>query len=186
MSHFITQNKLIAANQHKNENATVLPLGILGIANGCIDTRVEAFGYPHLAYNNTYGIQVYNESMYNEVMQQVVAPKTGCYDAVDECRALAKEGDPHGYGNNETVNQACLFATEACFGKVLSPYMEVSNVSKEKTHRRAMTAHISNIDFIIRHHLPQHYIGCDRLLQWVLQPTLGAGRLGCPCQLHGQ
>ncbi|EHK49333.1 hypothetical protein TRIATDRAFT_49779 [Trichoderma atroviride IMI 206040] len=129
MSHFITQNKLIAANQHKNENATVLPTGILGIANGCIDTRAEAFGYPHLAYNNTYGIQVYNESVYNEVMQQVVAPKTGCYDAVDACRTLANEGDPYGYGNNETVNQACLLATEACFEKVVAPYMEVSNIS---------------------------------------------------------
>ncbi|KAM0463312.1 hypothetical protein ACHAO4_000025 [Trichoderma viride] len=129
MSHFITQNKLIAANQHKNENATVLPLGILGIANGCIDSRVEAFGYPHIAYNNTYGIQVYNESVYNEVMQQVVAPKTGCYDAADACRALAKEGDPYGYGNNQTVNQACLIATDACFEKVVAPYMELSNTS---------------------------------------------------------
>lgn len=164
MSHFITQNKLIAANQHKNENATVLPMGVLGIANGCIDTRVEAFGYPHLAYNNTYGIQVYNESVYNEVMRQVVAPKTGCHDALDACRALASEGDPYGYGNNQTVNQACLFATEACYEKVVAPYMGLSNVSKAMTRRRTMTAHNSKIDILIRHHLPQHYVGCDRLL----------------------
>ncbi|KAK1245617.1 hypothetical protein MKX08_005246 [Trichoderma sp. CBMAI-0020] len=129
MSHFITQNKLIVTHQHKNENATVLPIVILGIANGCIDTRVEALGYPHLAYNDTYGIQVYNESVYNEVMQQAVAPKAGCYDAVDACRALANEDDPYGYGNNQTVNQACLFATEACFEKVVAPYFVVSNVS---------------------------------------------------------
>lgn len=131
MSHFITQNKLIAANQHKNENATVLPLGILGIGNGCIDSRVESFGYPQQAYNNTYGIQVYNESVYNEVMQQVTAPKTGCYDAADACRALAIEGDPYGYGNNQTVNQACLFAVEACFEKVVAPFMALSNVRKK-------------------------------------------------------
>lgn len=129
MSHFIDQNELVKSGHHKNKNATVLPLGVLGIGNGCVDSRVEAPGYPHFAFNNTYGIQAYNETVYNMVMQQVDAPKTGCYDTADACRALAAEGDPYGHGNNETVNKACLAAADACANKILGAYSEVSEVS---------------------------------------------------------
>ncbi|KAJ6785314.1 hypothetical protein PWT90_04607 [Aphanocladium album] len=119
MSHFIDQNKLIESGQHKNKNATVLPLGILGVANGCIDSRVEAPSYPHQAYNNTYGIKAYNQTIYEMAMQQLDAPQTGCYDTTDKCRSLAAQGDPYGHGNNDTVNKACTAATEACAVKVI-------------------------------------------------------------------
>lgn len=114
---------------HPNANATALPLGTLGIGNGCIDTRVMIPSFPNMAYNNTYGIQVYNESIYETAMNNITAPQTGCYDLIDSCRALAAAGDPTGQGNNDTVNLACQAASEMCFEWIQEAYLTYSDVS---------------------------------------------------------
>ena len=115
LSHFLTQNEMIEKCKHPNENATLLPLGTLGIGNGCIDFGLTAESYPSIAYNNTLGIQVYNKTTYDQVIAAIEKPKIGCRDLVDSCRKLAKEGDPHGLGTNSTVNKVCLAASQTCW-----------------------------------------------------------------------
>ncbi|KAF7546310.1 hypothetical protein G7Z17_g8535 [Cylindrodendrum hubeiense] len=130
LSHFITQNDLVSSHCHPNPNATSLPLGTLGIGNGCIDFKIITQSYPSIAYNNTYGIQVFNESVYKAVMSNVTTPKTGCHDLIDNCRAHATAGDPTGQGNNKTVNAACLAASQMCWGSVQQAYSIYSNHSR--------------------------------------------------------
>ncbi|KAH8881808.1 alpha/beta-hydrolase [Thozetella sp. PMI_491] len=129
LSHFITQNELVSNCTHPNENATILTPGTLGIGNGCIDFKIIAESYPHMAYNNTYGIQVYNESIYEVAMHNVTAPNTGCHALVDSCRAAAKEGDPTSQGTNDTVNAACQAASQACWLFVQQSYVKYSDHS---------------------------------------------------------
>lgn len=125
----INQNQLIAANEHKNVNATTLPVGLLGIGNGCIDVEAQAASYPEMANHNTYGITSYPEEVEDMVLGNLTAPEVGCYDTLATCRALRAEGDPTGQGNNQTVNDACVGATAVCFGVVLDSYVTATNVS---------------------------------------------------------
>lgn len=125
----INQNDLIAAKEHPNVNATVLPVGLLGVGNGCIDVEGQAASYPEMANNNTYGITSYPEEIEDMVRGNLTAPGVGCYDTLAACRALRAEGDPTGQGNNETVNEACVTASAICFGVVLDSYVTVTNVS---------------------------------------------------------
>ncbi|KFH42341.1 Carboxypeptidase S1 A-like protein [Hapsidospora chrysogenum ATCC 11550] len=117
-SYFADQNKLIQDGKHPVPNARALKLGTLGLLDACIDVKAMARGYPEFAYNNTFGIEVYPEEVYNEVMELIEAPEEGCVALIDGCRSLAEEGDPQSFGLNETVNAACLAATDVCFNKV--------------------------------------------------------------------
>ncbi|KAI0192839.1 alpha/beta-hydrolase [Astrocystis sublimbata] len=118
MSHAISQNELIRNQSHPNPNATVLSLATLGIGNGCIDSRVEVEAYPQMAYNNTYGVQAYNETTFTELEGLV----TTCQDRIDACRAAAATKDPFGQGTNEFVNAECLKAMDLCFQTIQGSY----------------------------------------------------------------
>ncbi|KAJ5805839.1 Carboxypeptidase S1 [Penicillium pulvis] len=96
-------------------------LDTLGIINGCVDLLVQAPTYPVMAYNNTYGIETINKTVYEEALNAWSKPG-GCKDLITDCRALAAEGDPQMYGNNETVNKACQKANSFCSNAVEGPY----------------------------------------------------------------
>ncbi|KAL4768318.1 Alpha/Beta hydrolase protein [Aspergillus nidulans var. acristatus] len=96
-------------------------LDTLGIINGCIDLLVQAPSYPEIAYNNTYGIEAINKTIYEFAMNAWSKPG-GCKDQITRCRQLAAEGDPRMYGNNKTVNAACQAADRYCSNNVEGPY----------------------------------------------------------------
>ncbi|KAL4747104.1 hypothetical protein BDW72DRAFT_22979 [Aspergillus terricola var. indicus] len=96
-------------------------LDTLGIINGCVDLLVQAPSYPEIAYNNTYGIEAINETLYEFAMNAWSKPG-GCKDQITRCRQLAAEGDPHMFGNNKTVNAACQAADRYCSNNVEGPY----------------------------------------------------------------
>ncbi|KAJ5663381.1 Carboxypeptidase S1 [Penicillium longicatenatum] len=96
-------------------------LDTLGIINGCVDLLVQAPTYPVMAYNNTYGIETINKTVYEQALHAWSKPG-GCKDLITECRVLAAEGDPQMYGNNETVNKACQKANTFCSNNVEGPY----------------------------------------------------------------
>ncbi|KAL2693514.1 hypothetical protein Neosp_000074 [[Neocosmospora] mangrovei] len=110
-SYFQDQNELIKNGTPSLENATSLNLATLGLDEPGIDYRAMAMGYPTFGHNNTYGIQVLSEEVYEELMAQIVAPDEGCYALIDRCRGLVSEGDPERFGTNKTVNEACVEAT---------------------------------------------------------------------------
>lgn len=117
-SHWLDQNELITSGRSPLANATVLTLHTLGLAGACVDSRAMGKGFPLFAHNNTYGIEMYDEGVFEEVLNLIETPDTGCNALIDTCRALARVGDPLGTGLNNTVNQACVAATNVCFGGV--------------------------------------------------------------------
>ena len=81
-----------------------------------------------MAYNNTYGIQLINETTYVESLRGFAEPG-GCLDRVSRCRALVAEGDPDFNGNNVTVNEACVDVNIYCLFSYAYPLFESSGRS---------------------------------------------------------
>ncbi|KIY01041.1 uncharacterized protein Z520_03707 [Fonsecaea multimorphosa CBS 102226] len=104
-----------------------LTLDTLGITNGCIDMEYSMPGYPQFAYNNTYGVHFIPEAVYKEAMDNITKPK-GCMDLMNTCRSLGQTGDPDFNGNNQTVNSACMAASESCSG-IMSAFDALNNRS---------------------------------------------------------
>ncbi|KAL2833105.1 Alpha/Beta hydrolase protein [Aspergillus pseudoustus] len=120
---FQEQNEKIADGSLTTPGAShYIHLDTLGIINGCVDLLVQAPSYPNMAYNNTYRIEAINETVYEAAMEAWSKPG-GCKDLITECRRLASEGDPHMYGNNKTVNDACREADSYCGNNVEGPYI---------------------------------------------------------------
>jgi hypothetical protein len=73
-----------------------------------------------MAFNNTYGYQAYNQSVYEAALDAFTQPD-GCADLIHVCRQAAAEGDPSYNGNNMTVNDLCEQAFDFCFLEVQAP-----------------------------------------------------------------
>ncbi|KNG80423.1 carboxypeptidase S1 [Aspergillus nomiae NRRL 13137] len=115
------RNEKIANGSIEIDDAHYIHLDTLGIINGCIDLLVQSPSYPQIAYNNTYGIEAINKTVYDTAMEAWSKPG-GCKDQIIECRRLAAEGDPKMYGNNATVNKVCAKANDYCSNQVEGPY----------------------------------------------------------------
>ncbi|KAL8931523.1 MAG: hypothetical protein Q9216_007173, partial [Gyalolechia sp. 2 TL-2023] len=126
-AYFEEQNERIA-NETINEEGEeyIIHLDTLGIVNGCIDLLIQEPYYPEFAYNNTYGIQSINQSLYRDALDNFNRPETGCKALILECQRLATEGDPQATGNNGTVNRACSEANIYCGNNVEYQYIESS------------------------------------------------------------
>ncbi|KAL2003970.1 hypothetical protein VTN02DRAFT_1266 [Thermoascus thermophilus] len=103
--------------------AHYIHLDTLGIINGCVDLLTQELSYPHMAYNNTYGIQAINDTLYQASLDAWSQPG-GCRDLILECQRLASEGDPQFHGNNATVNAACSEASQFCSDNVEGAYLQ--------------------------------------------------------------
>jgi carboxypeptidase C (cathepsin A) len=104
----------------------VLNLDTLVLINSCIDRQVMYPLYPHMAYNNTYGIQAVNESIYLS-MVDAWEREGGCRDQIAHCIEVAEAYDPDNIGINATVNRICAAAETFCSNEVRGPYLEYSN-----------------------------------------------------------
>ncbi|KAJ5099821.1 hypothetical protein N7532_006822 [Penicillium argentinense] len=125
-AYFQEQNEKIAKGKLTDPGEShYIHLDTLGIINGCVDLLVQEPSYPKFAYNNTYGIETINKTVYNNAMHAWSRPG-GCKDQIKRCRALAAEGDPQMYGNNKTVNKVCRQADSICSNAVEGVYPEFS------------------------------------------------------------
>ncbi|KAL6354101.1 hypothetical protein LRP88_12435 [Fusarium phalaenopsidis] len=156
-SYFQDQNELIENGAPSLENATALNLATLGLDEPGIDYRAMTMGYPTFGHNNTYGIQVLSEEVYEELVAKIVAPDEGCYALIDRCRGLVSEGDPERFGTNGTVNEACVEATNMCFGVIQGAYGVLSD-------RSPFDVTVSNVTV-----LPWHYMDNYLNQAWVQQ-----------------
>lgn len=86
-------------------------------------------GFPDYARNNTFGLPVYSEDVYQEVVKNITAPEQGCLALIDQCRAVAPKGDPENKGNNDDVNKICSAASQFCFGTILQSFESNAPVS---------------------------------------------------------
>ncbi|KAH6971435.1 Alpha/Beta hydrolase protein [Ilyonectria sp. MPI-CAGE-AT-0026] len=128
MAYFQKQNEKIENGTINDSHAKKFHLGTLGITNGCIDSKIQITAYPEFAYNNTYGVQAISTEAYEMAMNNITM-EGGCYDLIDQCRALQIKKDPEQLGNDMQVNAACVAATELCFGVVQGAYTAASSRS---------------------------------------------------------
>ncbi|KAK6073093.1 carboxypeptidase s1 [Seiridium cupressi] len=117
-SFFESQNTKIASGDIKS--AVPLHLDTLGIVNGCLDIMTQMPFFPEFAFNNTYGIQVINETVY----EAAVAAWPQCQELVSTCRSLAADQDPLNAGTSDEVNTACFTANQYCFANMWKPYSD--------------------------------------------------------------
>ncbi|KAF4982849.1 hypothetical protein FZEAL_1599 [Fusarium zealandicum] len=129
LSYFQDQNDLVENGKPALANATKLNLGTLGLSEACIDSSSIAKGMPEFGHNNTYGTEIFSEDVYDKLIATIEAPDDGCYALINQCRALVREGDPDRFGNNKTVNEACVMATKVCFIDIQGAYGVLSDRS---------------------------------------------------------
>ncbi|KAI1408193.1 serine carboxypeptidase [Hypoxylon sp. FL1857] len=103
----------------------VLNLDTLILINSCIDRQIQWPAYPHIAYNNTYGLETVNQTIYDE-MVDALERTGGCRDQINDCRALSVVYDPNNTGVNDTVNKVCSDAETFCSNYVRGPYLDYS------------------------------------------------------------
>ncbi|EME46510.1 hypothetical protein DOTSEDRAFT_70498 [Dothistroma septosporum NZE10] len=110
--YFLRQNELIANGSISEKGAHYLHLRTLGIINGCIDAPDMIESEISFAYNNTYGVQAINKTLYEASMKEFHRP-FGVKQAIDECRQAEKATDPHDHGHVALTNKICAGAAEA-------------------------------------------------------------------------
>ncbi|OOF92156.1 hypothetical protein ASPCADRAFT_210566 [Aspergillus carbonarius ITEM 5010] len=120
---FQDQNERIAEGMIEGH---AIHLDTLGIINGCVDLLVQMPSFPNIAYNNTYGIEGINKTVYEKAMHAWSRPG-GCRDMILECRDVEAVGDPLMYGDNETVNRICEDASRYCLDEVKGPFTNLSD-----------------------------------------------------------
>ncbi|KAH6658956.1 Alpha/Beta hydrolase protein [Truncatella angustata] len=117
---FERQNTNALANSYSSSSSPVpLHLETLGIVNGCLDIKTQMPFYPVFAHNNTYGIQAYNESVY----EAAAGAWPQCEALINECQAVASQRDPDSTGADSEANAACAGAYAYCFEAMWSPYL---------------------------------------------------------------
>lgn len=127
-THFQKQNEALQAGQLDRRQYHHLELDTLGLLNGCVDLTISMPSYPEMANNNTYGVKLLPQEIY-ESAKNNLTKDGGCLEALEQCRQIGYEGDPANLGLNETVNEACGSVFFNCFGTVESAFMEVTGVS---------------------------------------------------------
>lgn len=126
----------------KRRNPQPLPNGefligisTLGIISGFVDLLVQAPFFPEFAVNNTYGIQLFNQSVAEQVQAAFVRPG-GCGDLLRACQAATNAGDPENIASplgalqelgatqnctSDELNCPCIAASLTCLNEVFLP-----------------------------------------------------------------
>jgi carboxypeptidase C (cathepsin A) len=82
----------------------------------------QALSWVDYPYNNTYDLQMINETVHTALVESVTDPEKGCISLIQQCREIASIVDPEFFANNQTVNNYCALATEQCF-----PILQISS-----------------------------------------------------------
>lgn len=159
---FQKQNKKIANRTATSPSESyIIKLDTLGIINGCVDSLTQAESYPKFAFNNTYGLQAINQTVYEKATSFFGEPG-GCKDLILACRGLAAKLDPTNQGNNQQVNEACRKASDFCQMQVEGAYpafsgrgwydIAASDKGSPYPHARALNIPLTNCRQIRSHH----------------------------------
>ncbi|KAK8086000.1 serine carboxypeptidase [Apiospora phragmitis] len=120
MNFFQQQNEKIANGSSEEQGAHYIHLDTLGIINGLLDMAVQGESNIQFAYNNTYGIEAFNQSIYDELMHIWTKPD-GCQQRVSDCQAALKKkkkkrDDP------ATEEEACRGVEDDCWVRTIRRY----------------------------------------------------------------
>ncbi|MCJ1336656.1 hypothetical protein MMC09_001934 [Bachmanniomyces sp. S44760] len=119
---FAQQNEKIANGTISGPGTHYIHLDTLGVINGCIDNLRQDRSYADIAYNNTYGIQAINRTLYDSIIHEWEKPD-GIEDKIRECQQLALSADPDDLGRSRLVNEVCGKAMEYSGKTLILPYL---------------------------------------------------------------
>ena len=100
-------------------------LDTLGIINGCMDSVVQGPSYLHMAYNNTYGIQAINQSVYEAGLHEW-EKQDGIRNSILHCRRLIAEADPKSSEDRKKISAACSKASDYSETELRGRYTRLS------------------------------------------------------------
>jgi carboxypeptidase C (cathepsin A) len=131
---FEEQNDKITSGTGDEKHAHYIHLDTLGIVNGLIDMVVQAEAWIEFAYNNTYGIEIFNQSLHDALLHSWSRPG-GCRDQYLACRAALRDrdrdlylphlaGQPADPGPRHNVTESCSRLQEDCEDKVIPVYFQ--------------------------------------------------------------
>ncbi|KAL0936069.1 carboxypeptidase s1 [Colletotrichum truncatum] len=127
LKHFRTQNELIRNGSSTEDGAQYIHLDTLGIVNGLIDFLIQGETWITFPYNNTYGIQVFNQSIYEELMYNWTRPQ-GCREQVADCQdALKRHGPLFANDHKRNYTEICGGVSQDCLFNAVSLYQSMDN-----------------------------------------------------------
>lgn len=123
---FQQQNEKIRKGTWNETGEThILHIDTLFLINSCIDRLVQWPGYPKMMFNNTYGLQTVNQSIYDAAVDALYR-EGGCVDQIYTCHNLSRAYDPTNQGFNASVSEACQNAESFCISNVRDMYSKYS------------------------------------------------------------
>ncbi|KAI0121382.1 carboxypeptidase C [Xylariales sp. AK1849] len=134
---FQDQNEKIANGSSDEKDAHYLNLDTLGIVNGLIDMVIAGEAWITFPYNNTYGIQAFNQSIFDEAMYNWTQPG-GCKESIQACQDALKDRDsvpPSGSGKNYT--EICMGLNGNCTFNVIDTYYQSNRGWYDISHPKA-------------------------------------------------
>ncbi|KAF7596880.1 hypothetical protein BBP40_011925 [Aspergillus hancockii] len=121
---FQEQNDKIAKGTAE-EAAQYLHLDTLGIVNGLIDTVVQGESYITWPYNNTYGLEIFNQSVYDSLMYDWTRPG-GCHDQARACQEALRDCDLASLRNErKNITEICGTIGLECEGGPITHYVKL-------------------------------------------------------------
>ncbi|KAE8391260.1 Alpha/Beta hydrolase protein [Aspergillus alliaceus] len=118
---FQEQNERIA-NGTAEEGAQYLHLDTLGIVNGLIDAVIQNESYITLAYNNTYGIEIFNQTLYESLIHDWRRPG-GCRDQIKACQEALKDSEASASKTQKSISETCGTVGSECEGGIANYFM---------------------------------------------------------------
>jgi carboxypeptidase C (cathepsin A) len=115
----------------------LIQLDTLMLVSPCTELPVQWPSYPQQMYNNTYGIQAVNSSVYEASLDALHKPG-GCLDQLYHCGNLSALYDPEDLGHNQSVNAVCSAAEAYCDNNVRSGPYTLSNRDPNDLARNAL------------------------------------------------
>ncbi|KAJ0374572.1 hypothetical protein COL26b_007191 [Colletotrichum chrysophilum] len=126
LKHFQNQNELIQNGSSPEKDAHYIHLDTLGIVNGLIDFVIQAETWITFPYNNTYDIQVFNQSIYDELIYNWTRPN-GCRQQMADCQDALKEHGPLLASGKKNYTEICGGFTSECENKAVGLYQSIGN-----------------------------------------------------------
>jgi len=112
-SYFKTQNARRAIGLIPLNSTLEIKLESLGIINGMVDQLVQGPFWPKFAYENTYGIQLIDQTTQLNQLNDFNSVG-GCKDLILQCRKSIETQDPQGEGDDPETNKICAQAKNQC------------------------------------------------------------------------
>ncbi|KAK2599802.1 hypothetical protein N8I77_011526 [Diaporthe amygdali] len=113
---FQQQNDKIANGSINEKDAHYLHLDTLGIVNGLIDVAVQGESLITYPFNNSYGVQIFNQSLHDGLLYNWTRPD-GCRDQVKACQdAMEGHGPVFLSLEDKNLSQICSDMDPGCQG----------------------------------------------------------------------